>query len=78
MNERIKKLAAEAEELPPDQRAELVDRILETMLPVDEDIQAAWTHLAEERLEDYRSGRTEAVDADIVLARLGTKFSGNT
>jgi len=54
--------------LPPDERAELVESIMQTLDPVDPEIDRLWADKAKDRLAAYRRGELETVDFDEVLA----------
>jgi putative addiction module component (TIGR02574 family) len=69
MNERVKRLTEEASRLSPDERAEIVEGIMQSLDPVDPSIDAAWTTEARDRLEAYRRGEIQAVDLDDFLAK---------
>lgn len=58
----------QAARLPPEARARLALRLIESLDPVhDEDADALWAVEAERRLRDYDSGRSDAVDAEEAL-----------
>ena len=69
MNERIKKLTEEASLLPPVERAELVEGILQSLDSSDASLDRLWAEEAEDRLAAYRRGEIEAVDFDEALAK---------
>ena len=55
-------------ELPPAERAELVEQILASLdSPDRRAIDAAWAEEAEARLEAYRRGETQAKPAEAVF-----------
>ena len=71
MNELLERVAGEAMTLPPAQRAELVERLLETLEgPVDPGVEAAWAREAEERIRAYDAGEVGSTDGDEVLRRV--------
>jgi Putative addiction module component len=69
MNERIKQLTEQASLLPPAERAELVEGILETVDLTDPNLDRLWAEEAKERLAAYRRGELEALDFDETLAK---------
>ena len=69
MNERIKELTEQASRLPPVERAELVEGILESLDRSDPDLERLWAEEAKDRLAAFRRGEIEAVDFDDTLAR---------
>lgn len=60
----------EAQALPPEERAAVVDSILRSLNPPDPDIDEQWIALARERLADYRSGDTQPVPGADVISKL--------
>lgn len=69
MNERIKKLTEQARLLPPIERAELVEGILQTLDVADPNLDRLWAEEAKDRLAAYRSGELEALDFDETLGK---------
>jgi len=62
------RLIDEAIELPVEQRILMVDSLLRTLNPVDDDIEAAWVAVAERRREELRSGCVQGIPAEEVFA----------
>lgn len=60
----------EAASLPLEERARLVDSLLQTLNPVDEFATAAWLATARRRLDDLDSGRAKAIPGDEVFAKV--------
>ncbi len=69
MNEHVKKLAEQASLLPPSDRAELVEGILQSLDAADPNLDRLWADEARDRLAAYRRGEIEALDFDEALAR---------
>ena len=70
-------LLKEALTLPETERAELADRLLESLEgPINREIEAAWASEAEDRVEAYRRGEISARPGDEVLAEIRQRFSG--
>jgi putative addiction module component (TIGR02574 family) len=63
------KILKEALELPPIERASLVDGLLRSLDKPDEEIDAAWRKEVAARLEEYRAGRIKTIPLDEVLAK---------
>ena len=63
-------LMNEAASLPLEERARLVDSLLQTLNPVDESAVAAWLALAQRRLDDIDAGRVAAVRGDEVFEKV--------
>lgn len=69
MDARATSLAEEAEQLPPADRIEIVERLLNSLDKPDPDIEQAWAGEAERRLDEYLAGGVAARDAEEVLAK---------
>jgi putative addiction module component (TIGR02574 family) len=61
----------EALDLSAVDRAELVERILESFIPAHKEIDAAWAQEVEERLEAYNKGKIRSVPAKDVFKDIG-------
>ena len=60
--------------LAPGDRAQLAERLLESLEPPDEKIRQLWMEEAERRLDAYERGDLPAVPAEEVFAKLRVKF----
>ncbi len=69
MNERIKELTEQASLLPPIERAELIEGILQSLDAADPTLDQLWAEEAKDRLAAYRDGEVEALDFDETLAK---------
>jgi len=63
-------LMTEAASLPLEERARLVDVLLQTLNPADDSITAAWLEVANRRLDDMRSGRVAAIPGEAVFDKV--------
>jgi putative addiction module component (TIGR02574 family) len=63
-------LMNEAASLPLEERARLVDSLLQTLNPVDETVAAAWLATARRRLDELDSGRVAAIPGDAVFEKV--------
>lgn len=63
-------LITEAASLPLEERARLVDSLLQTLNPADESITAKWLIVAKRRLDEMRTGRVEAIPGDVVFEKV--------
>jgi putative addiction module component (TIGR02574 family) len=63
-------LMNEATSLPLEERARLVDSLLQTLNPVDDSAAAAWLATARRRLDDLDSGRVKGVPGDEVFEKV--------
>ena len=66
-------LLKEALELPPVQRAALVDRLLTSLNKPNEALDDLWRKEIAARLHAYRSGTAKTVSAEEVLAKYKAK-----
>jgi len=70
----VEDLAAQALGLPPEDRAKLVERLLESFEPRSPS-QAAWLQLARARREEVRAGTVAMVPGSEALARVRARIS---
>ncbi len=73
MKRESENLLKEALELPPIERAALVDRLLTSLDRPDDAIDKAWRKEIGARLRAYRSGTAATVSADDILAEYRAK-----
>lgn len=64
-------LLRQALQLPPNDRAALVEVLITSLDKPDVELDALWLKEAERRMAAYRAGELDAVDADQVFAELG-------
>ena len=69
MHESVDSLIEEAVMLSVEERVRLVERVLDTLHPVDAATLAAWIAEGEDRLEAFERGEAGAIDAKIVLSK---------
>jgi len=69
-----KDIIEQVESLPVEERALLVDSILQTLNRPDAEIDRKWTETARSRLEDLRSGHVQSLPGDEVLAKARKRF----
>lgn len=67
-------LIDEAASLPLEERAKVVDSLLQTFNRPDETQAAAWLGLAQRRLAELRSGEVKAVPGEEVFARIRHRY----
>jgi putative addiction module component (TIGR02574 family) len=70
MDEQVYELAKLGKALAPDQRARLIDILLESLQesPISE-VEQAWELEIEQRLADYDGGDTISIDSEEVFAK---------
>ena len=74
MNAQVKELFERAKQLSADERAELADLLYADISIPTNEWEAAWAAEAQRRIEAYRRGEIEAIDADDVHARIKEKY----
>jgi putative addiction module component (TIGR02574 family) len=62
-------LTAQATQLPPEVRVEVVERILDSLDQPDAALDALWAQEADDRLAAYRRGEIKAVALSDVIAK---------
>ena len=62
-------LSAQAVKLPPEERMEVVERILDSLDEPDPALDALWAKEADDRLAAYRRGEMKAVGLSEVIAK---------
>ena len=71
----MKEIIQEAESLPIEERAIVIDALLQTLNPPDAEIGAEWMKVAKRRLAELRSGKVKAVPGDDVFAKVRERFA---
>ena len=66
-------LSAQAAKLPPEERLEVVERILDSLDQPDASLDSAWAREADDRLAAYRRGEIKAVALSEVIAKYQVK-----
>ncbi len=67
-------LIAMAEALPIDEKAMLVDRLLDSMYPRQAEIDELWKIEAERRVEEVRSGKVQTIPGEKVFEEIRNRF----
>jgi putative addiction module component (TIGR02574 family) len=65
----------DAESLPVEERALVVDWLLRSLNPPDPEIDRAWSIVANRRLEELRSGRVNSIPGEQVFERVRRRFA---
>jgi putative addiction module component (TIGR02574 family) len=63
-----------AEALPIDEKAMLVDRLLDSMYPRKEEIDELWKIEAERRIDEVRSGKVQTIPGEKVFDEIRNRF----
>jgi len=64
----------EAISLPVEERAHLVDCLLQTLNPPDESHTVAWAAVARRRLDELKSGKVAAISGEQVFASIRQSY----
>jgi putative addiction module component (TIGR02574 family) len=69
MSHAAEALSAQAAKLPPEERMEVVERILDSLDQPDAALDGLWAKEADDRLAAYRRGEIKAVALSDVIAK---------
>jgi putative addiction module component (TIGR02574 family) len=70
-----REIVKEAESLPVEERAIVIDSLLRTLNPPDPEIDRKWAAVAKRRLSELRSGKVQTVPGDKVFAKARKRFA---
>jgi putative addiction module component (TIGR02574 family) len=70
----MKEIIEEAESLPVEERAMVVDSLLRSLNPSSAEIESEWVKVAKRRLAELRSGKVKPVPGNEVLAKIRERF----
>lgn len=70
----IQELVSEAESLPVEERARVVDALLRSLNSPESTIDKQWVDAAQRRLDDIRAGRVVTVSSEQVFASLRARL----
>ena len=74
MSHRGTEILREALSLPPDDRAEIAERLLSSLDPPDrQNLDDLWASEAEDRLDAYERGEIKTIDAKQIFDQIGPK-----
>jgi hypothetical protein len=71
---KTKELITEANALPVEERALVVDSLLKSMNPPQSGIEKKWIRLAKTRLEEIKSGQVNTVSDKDLFSRILNRF----
>ncbi|WP_328187764.1 addiction module protein [Marinobacter sp. OP 3.4] len=71
---RIQELIDEASALPVDERAHVVESLLQSLNPTDSAIDEKWADVAKARLAELESGEVAAVPGEDVFRRIRSRL----
>lgn len=66
----IKDLIQEAEALPVEERALVIDSLLRSLNPPESEIDKKWAAVAAKRLKEVRSGAVDSVPGEDLFAKI--------
>lgn len=69
-----KDIIKEAESLPVEERAFVIDSLLRTLNPPDPILDRKWVEIAKQRLEQIRSGQVKTVSGNEVFDKVRERF----
>jgi len=72
----MKEIILEAESLPVEERAIVIDSLLRTMNPPVAAIDREWVKVAQRRLAELRSGAVKSISGNEVFSNAGTLITG--
>ena len=70
-----KQIMKEAEALPVEERAVVVDSLLQTLNPPDPQIDKEWVTVAKRRLAELRSGQASPITGETVFDNVKSRFA---
>jgi putative addiction module component (TIGR02574 family) len=71
------KILKEALSLPADERASLVERLLQSLnLPTEAEVTRLWAEEAERRVAQLEAGEVELIPGEQVFAKIRAKYRG--
>ena len=78
MSNNFEEILNAALSLPPEQREALADHLLDSLDgPEQKAIYAAWAEEAERRMRELDEGIVEAIDGELVMERLRSRYKGH-
>jgi putative addiction module component (TIGR02574 family) len=70
----IKEIIQEAESLPVEERARVIDSLLRSLNPPSIEIDREWVKVAKHRLAELRSGAVKPIPGNEVFAKIRERF----
>ncbi len=69
-----REIVKEAESLPVEERAFIIDLLLRTLNSPEQKVDKKWIKLAKQRLNEIRSGHVTAIPGDQVFSEIRERF----
>ncbi len=70
-----KELIEEVLSLPIEDRTMIVNSLLESMNPINDEIDRKWVQVAKNRLHELQSGQVQGIPGDKVFNKIWERFS---
>jgi len=70
----MKEIMREAESLPIEERAVIIDYLLRSLNPTSSEIAREWAEVAKRRLTELLSGRVMPVSGSVVFGKIRQRF----
>ncbi len=70
----MKEIIQEAESLPVEERAIVIDSLLRSLNPPSEEIDREWSKVAKRRLAELRSGLVKPIPGNDVFVKIQERF----
>jgi putative addiction module component (TIGR02574 family) len=70
-----KEIIDEISLLPVEERANIVDSLLKTLNPIEQDVEKEWIKVAEKRLDDIKSGKIKTINGDAVFKKILERYN---
>jgi putative addiction module component (TIGR02574 family) len=70
----MKEIIEEAESLPVEERAMVIDSLLRSLNPSSVEIDTEWVKIAKRRLAELRTGAVKSVPGEEVFAKIQERF----
>jgi len=70
----MKEIIEEAESLPVEERAFIIDSLLKSLNPPDVAAEKEWLKVAKTRLAELRSGQVQPISGDKVFSEIEKRF----
>jgi len=70
MSDLVAELSAQAQALPPEQRARLAEELLASLDPRDAEVEAAWDEELRRRIDEVERGTVQLIPADKAFAQV--------
>ncbi len=69
-----REIVKEAESLPVEERAFIIDLLLRTLNSPEKEVDQRWIKLAKQRLDEIRTGHISAIPGDQVFSEIRERF----